>query len=232
MIIFQRTLLALLFSFFTAISNAASQHPEIIAEQLQQKYDSMKSLEFKFHQWTSGEMTGRPRQGSGQAIFLRNNDAGKMRWDYTTPDIQVLLSDGKTFSMYFANLQQMIVSPASVMKQDLTYAFFTGGGNLRRDFEITEADDEYSMPEEKTAGQLQTIKLIPKKPQSQVQDIHLWVTPDNLVRRINIRDYFGTITSLNLSDIIINSLEKKSPAEINEFFHFTPPEGTEIIEQF
>lgn len=75
------------------------------------------------------------------------------------------------------------------------------------------------------------IKLIPKTPQSQVQDIHVWVTPESLIRRIKIRDHFGTITVLNLSDIATDTLTGKSRAEIDALFSFTPPAGTEIIRQ-
>jgi outer membrane lipoprotein carrier protein len=152
-----------------------------------------------------------------------------MRWDYVSPDQQVLISDGVTLSMYFSNLKQLIISPAEQLDADLTYSFFTGKGVLKRDFHIRPAnEDEQSTNED----EFKIIKLIPKTPHSQVQDIHLYVTNASLIRRIKIRDHFGTVTVLNLSDIEVDTVMKgKKPEEIEAIFTFVPPPGTEIIRQ-
>lgn len=209
-------------------AKCVTEDPEVIAQRLQERYDKIVSLSFNFIQNTSGDMAGRPRRGSGKASFVKLDGKNYMRWDYTSPDKQVLISDGETFSMYFAKLQQMIVSPAETLDADLTYAFFTGKGVLKKDFHIRPADEQF---QSENSADVQVIKLIPKTPQSQVQDIHLWVTADSLIRRIHIRDHFGTITVLNFSDIVVNGLIGKSPQELLHFFSFVPPEGTEIIRQ-
>lgn len=205
-----------------------TESPEAIAERLQARYDKIGSLSFNFIQNTSGDMTGRPRRGSGRAAFVKLDDKSYMRWDYTSPDKQVMVSDGELFSMYFAELQQMIVTPAETLDADLTYSFFTGKGLLKRDFDILTADEDFPS---KSGADFKVIKLIPKTAQSQVQDIHLWVTTDSLIRRINIRDHFGTLTVLNFSDIEVDGLIGKDPQELLTFFSFVPPEGTEIIRQ-
>jgi outer membrane lipoprotein carrier protein len=215
-------------TFTTAFAGSDPvEYPEDIAARLQARYDSMQSLNFNFYQDIQGEMTGRPRQGSGRAVFLKNDGKARMRWDYVSPDQQVLISDGVVFSMYFANLKQQIISPAEQLESDLTYSFFSGKGVLKRDFHIRPAnEDEQSTNED----EFKVIKLIPKTPQSQVQDIHLYVTSSSLIRRIKIRDHFGTVTTLNLSDIEVDTAMKgKSPEEINALFTFVPPPGTEII---
>ena len=205
------------------------EYPEDIAARLQLRYDNMQSLSFTFNQDIRGEMTGRPRKGSGQAIFVKNADKARMRWDYVTPDQQVLISDGQVFSMYFSNLKQLIVSPADQLEADLTYSFFTGTGILKRDFHIRPADeDEQSANED----EFKVIKIIPKTQQTQVKDIHLYVNSASLIRRIKIRDHFGTVTVLNLSDIVVDQVTKgKMPQEIEAMFTFVPPPGTEIIRQ-
>ncbi len=205
-----------------------TEYPEDIAQRLQERYDKIASLSFNFIQNTSGDMSGRPRRGSGKAAFVKLDGKNYMRWDYTSPDEQVLTSDGKTFSMYFAKLRQMIVSPADTLDADLTYSFFTGKGLLKRDFHIRPADEEF---QSENGAAFKVIKLIPKTAQSQVQDINLWVTPESLIRRINIRDHFGTVTVLNFTDITVNDLVGKNPKELRSFFSFVPPEGTEIIRQ-
>jgi outer membrane lipoprotein carrier protein len=212
----------------TPDSSGELLYPEEIAARLQARYDAMGSLAFNFYQETQGEMTGRPRRGSGRAVFYKADGIGRMRWDYSSPDLQVLVSDGKFFRMYFAELRQMIVSPAENLDSELTYAFFTGKGSLARDFHIRPADEDFQTGDE---ALFRVIKLIPKVPQAQVQDVHLWVTTDSLIRRFGIRDHFGTLTVLNLSDIEVDSLQHLSEKERSSLFSFTPPPETEIIEQ-
>ena len=211
------------------VCNATQKEsPTDIAKRLQQNYDGINSLSFNFFQQTRGEMTGRPKSGSGKAVFYKGDNKGRMRWDYSNPDRQVLVSDGENFSMYFPTLKQMIITPADTLDTELTYAFFIGRGNLEKDFQILPAKNK-SVAE--GSQDMKTIKLVPRTPQSQVQDITLWVTSDSLIRRMQIQDHFGTITILNFSDIVVNSLEKIDPQKRDAFFKFQPPEGTEIIRQ-
>jgi len=224
-------LLLVLFAGRPAPAQAADNFPDppgTIAARLQARYDAMRSLSFSFVQSTKGQLAGRPREGSGRAIFLKTGTSKRMRWDYDSPERQVLVSDGTTFSMYFENLQQMIVSPAKVIEEDMTYSFFTGSGRLADDFAILGpnkniVDTEYP--------DLQVIQLVPKSTESQVQDIHLWIGADSLIRRIEIRDQFDTQTVLTLSHIEENTLDGKDEQALAALFTFTPPEGTEIIHQ-
>lgn len=213
---------------FTATTDTPVETPVDIAKRLQDNYDRMQSLTFQFYQDTRGETVGRARKGSGKAAFIKDGVKSRMRWDYTNPTRQILLSDGKRFSMYFAELNQMIVSPAETLENDLTYSFFSGKGNLLRDFHIQPADSDFNT---ESGSDFNVLKLIPITPHAQVQDIHIWVTKDSLIRRIKIRDHFGTITVLNLSSILVDGLRDKSAMEMDALFSFTPPEGTEIIEQ-
>lgn len=204
--------------------------PEEIINRLQQKYDSMSSLSFSFKQRSQGQMNGRPKVGSGTAYFHKEEKTSRMRWNYAEPDQQVLISDGDTFSMYFAELQQMIITPADQLDNDLTYSFFSGQAKIRENFHILPPDPEY-IREQEIESQPKALKLVPREPQSQLQSIHLWVSEDSLIRRIELRDHFDTITLINLSNIEVNFLRDKPSANIAALFSFTPPEGTEIIRQ-
>jgi outer membrane lipoprotein carrier protein len=205
----------------------SNEPPEDTATRVQLRIDKIQSLSFNFYQQTRGEMTGRPRKGSGKAIFFKKDGNSRMRWDYSSPDKQVLVSDGAVFSMYFYDLKQMIVTPAENIKNDLTYSVFTGRGNLKNDFHILPPDEETGSNSE----EFQIIKLVPKEPHSQVQDIHVWITESSLIRRMSIRDLFGTITVLNFSDIQVDSLVGTDEKTLQSLFSFIPPKGTEIIEQ-
>ncbi len=223
------TLLSVLFIFSLQASAKIdpSEPPEDTAARVQLKIDGIQSLSFNFYQQTRGEMTGRPRKGSGKAVFFKKNGNSRMRWDYSSPDKQVIVSDGAVFSMYFDDLKQMIVTPAENIENDLTYSFFTGRGNLKNDFHILPPDEKTGT----NTKEFQIIKLIPRQSHSQVQDIHVWITESSLIRRMSIRDLFGTITVLNFSDIQVDSLVETDEKTLQSLFSFNPPEDTEIIEQ-
>ncbi len=215
---------------FAVTANASDiETPYQITERLQQKYESITSLSFHFSQKTESALGGRPQAGSGEAYFLRNNENGKMRWNYFTPDQQVLISDGETFSMYFSTLKQMIIAPASSMESQIAYSFFTGSADITKDFLVFIPDETVAIDDQNDS--FNVIKLVPKEVQSQIKDIHLWVTDKSLIQRMEIRDHFDTLTILNLSNIQINTLDSLPDNEKQALFSFTPPEHTEIIRQ-
>jgi outer membrane lipoprotein carrier protein len=217
----------IIFSLQASAKINTDESPEDTAARTQLRIDEIQSLSFNFYQQTRGELTGRPRKGSGKAVFFKKDGNSRMRWDYSNPDKQVLVSDGSVFSMYFDDLKQMIVTPAENIENDLTYSFFTGRGNLKNDFHILPPDEEAGTNTE----EFKIIKLVPKQPHSQVQDIHVWITEASLIRRMNIRDLFGTITVLNFSDIQVDSLVGADEKTLQSLFSFIPPKDTEIIEQ-
>lgn len=220
----------LLFAF-PCFSPAATPHDETplqVAMRLQQRYDHVSSLVLTFVQDTQGEMIGKPKHIRGIAYFLKSTGNSRMRWEYTELERQVMVSDGKQFSMYLPNLQQMVITSARTMESEPTYSFFSGTGNLIRDFEILSPDEKYSS---KSENGYVPIKLIPKTEQTQVQDIHLWASNDSILHKIVIRDNFGTVTTISFDDIVIDSLMDQSPAQINAIFAFEPPKNTEIIHQ-
>ncbi|PID75714.1 MAG: hypothetical protein CSB23_01755 [Deltaproteobacteria bacterium] len=228
---FTNCLASLFFLLLVQQAPAFAQTPESpqdIARRLQARYDQMQSLSFEFFQDTRGETTGGRRQGSGEAFFVKGADHNRMRWDYSLPNKQVLLSDGIQFIMYFAELNQMIISPAESLEKEMTYSFFSGSAKLKDGFDILPAEADFHT---ESSDNVSVIQLVPLVPHSQVQDIHLWVTDDSLLQRITIRDHFGTLTVLNLSNIVANALENTTPEKLEQLFSFVPPEGVEIIEQ-
>lgn len=197
---------------------AADLTPLAVAQKIQTTYASTKTLHAEFQQTTSSRMSGRDRLGSGSMVLAK---PGLMRWDYREPDSQVFVCDGKQISMYFAKEKQMMVTPAKdYLESDVTYTFFTGTGDIQRDFEVAGPAEE-DLVEPKAAYQL---KLTPKKSHAQIDFIDLWVDRDTfLLNRLKVTDKFGTVTDLVFSKVTTN---QEAPAKL---FSFSPPEGTEII---
>ncbi len=204
--------------------------PEQLAAKLQDSYSAVNSMSFSFSQTTSGPMTGRPKSGKGNGLYARTADKPLMRWNYLTPDPQVVISDGSTISMYFEKLNQMIISEVDEAQTDILFSFFAASEPLDNHFTILppflETDiSEADLPE------MQSLRLEPLDKNSQIKTIHLWIGENSIIRRIELLDHFDTKTTINLSDIAINPLDTKEPQELEKLFSFVPPEGTEIIRQ-
>ena len=203
---------------------AQSKDAVAITQGLQNTYEKAENLVAEFNQITSVKFSGRVQKGSGSMIFLR---PGRLRWDYITPDHQVLISDGKSISMYFEKSNQMIISNArEYLQSDVTYSFFAGTGDILKDFNIAEPDFE------NTSENSYLIKLIPRSTHPNVAYIHAWITDGTyLLEHLQIVDHFDTVTDLYFKNVRINS-DSYEGREINEnLFYFTPPANTEIIKQ-
>jgi outer membrane lipoprotein carrier protein len=203
----------------------ARSDPVNIAKKLQSSYEKAQNLVAEFKQITAMQLSSRIKEGAGTMVFLK---PGHMRWDYMTPERQVLISDGKTISMYFEKSKQMIRTAAKeFIQSDVTYSFFTGTGDILKDFEILEPDLTY-----KKTDDSYLIKLVPVKAHPQVAYMHFWISRDTyLVNRLQIVDHFETVTDLFFSNIKVNAGQYNKNAINDDLFFFMPPADTEVIEQ-
>lgn len=201
-------------------ASGADLSPQEVAQKIQTTYAATKTLRAEFKQTTSSKMSGRERLGAGTMVLAK---PGLMRWDYAEPDQQVFVCDGEKISMYFAKEKQMMVTPAKeYLESDVTYAFFTGKGDIQRDFVVAGPEEEdLAQPQESYE-----LKLTPKQGHPQIDFISLWVDRKSfLMTRLRVTDKFGTVTDLVFAKLTTN---QEVPATA---FHFTPPEGTEIIDK-
>ncbi len=196
--------------------------PLVTAARLQAAYEDTAGLVADFRQHTAMQLNRRSKSGSGTVVFLK---PGHMRWDYLAPDRQILISDGRTITMYFEKAKQMIVTAArEYLQSDVTYAFFTGSGNIIEDFTISAGDGTVG---DSTGTRL--IQLVPKKAHPQISRLYVWVADDtSLIQRIRMIDHFDTVT-----DLFFDNIKRLDSADSidNELFSFVPPPGTEIINQ-
>lgn len=222
-------LLLCLLKVNAALADDKQMSPLEVAERLSERLGQLSSLSFTFTQQTMGQISGRTKQASGHAYFVKDEDTTRMRWNYQAPDRQVIISDGNELVMYFENLNQMIIAPADQLQQDVTYSFFTGAKDIEDKFIVSEGGNI-----EEGAADLpmyEVIRLEPRSTDSQVKDIRLWVKDVKQIQRIEIVDNFETKTIINISNIEENSLTSEGTPSNKELFSFAPPAGTEIIRQ-
>ena len=210
---------------------AAGPVPQIDQDvkKIQDKYRDLVSLAFDFIQNTRSG--GRTRHGAGHAVFYRpgNNRPGVMRWDYTEPDVQIILNDGKKLSIYTQKDNQLIITSAKELQSDITYAFFSGSRNLLDDFSVKPASDRFVY---RLQGvETKSVQLVPRKPHSQIKALHLWYDKNYLIHRLLIEDHFDSITELEFSNIKLNGLPQDSKETLNSLLWLDLPLETEIISQ-
>jgi outer membrane lipoprotein carrier protein len=227
------SILILFFVFWTvtvsqtwASSNAV---PMREFEAIQEAYSDLTSLSFDFKQIIRSN--GRDREGAGSSIFYRPtaDTSGIMRWNYTKPDMQVILNDGKELSIYTRKNNQLVIMSAEKLQSDITYSFFAGQRKLTDDFKLYPADRRYAA--DSVRQKLLVVKLIPKKPHGQIKSLHLWFDNKSMIRKLVMEDHFETITELIFSNIKTNSLSRDSAKTTAALVQLNLPPNTEIIRQ-
>lgn len=234
MIFFHLCLSLLLLLFLCPLNLQAENNQkspsQTLAIELQQHYGTVESLSFSFIQTTSGQMSGRPKTGKGNAFFARTASGPQMRWNYNVPDRQVLISDGQTILMYFEQLNQMIIATTEETQVDVLFSFFTGTQAIAENFFIMDAEPPAGTDDQQSNSGLDTLSLVPQDRNSQISVITIWIDRDRSIRRLELIDHFGTKTVINLLDIKVNQLSLPAD-QLQSLFAFEPPEGTEIIQQ-
>ena len=109
-----------------------------VAGALQRKYDSIKDFTASFTQTYEGGVLRRKASESGTVSVKK---PGKMRWDYTSPEKKLFVSDGQTMFLYFPNEKQVMKNAVPGQDQATSAVLFLmGKGNITRDFNVRWAD--------------------------------------------------------------------------------------------
>lgn len=210
---------------------AASEQQQLVTE-VQTTYQRLHSLQFSFEQLTSTE--GRVREGRGQATFYRtkasgNRGLGIMRWNYEQPTPQVILNNGRELSILTPQDRQLLITAASDLESDITYALFTGAKRLDEEFTISPPDPLFVM---NTPPQdLQGLLLTPRQPHQQIKRVQIWLDKRHILHNLLLEDHFGVLTELRFQDVRLNALPANSAAQEQQLLDLDIPPGTEIIHQ-
>jgi outer membrane lipoprotein carrier protein len=187
-------------------------------KKFESSYHDVRSLSADFVQtYTLG---GRTRTDTGRVIFARG---GLMRWDYDRPTKKLFISDGKEMSLYVPEEHQLTRAPMK-SSQDFRAPFelLLSRFNFRKIFAKVEVDDA-ALPH--GPGD-HVLRAFPKKQFADAyQDVLIALDPQFNLRQLVV-DYPDRSRMYFRFDHI-----KRDPAAPPSLFHFTPPPGTEIIDQ-
>jgi outer membrane lipoprotein carrier protein len=188
-----------------------------LAEALQKKYDAVKDFSADFAHTYEGGVLHKRITERGHLVVKK---PGKMRWDYTSPEAKVFVSDGTKMYSYIPQDKQVIV--ASVPPEDEATTptlFLAGKGNLTRDFTSSLVD----LPEGMPAGS-RALKLVPKPRQQDYDWLVLVIDPGTL-------DIVGLVTvdgQGGKSSFSFTKL-KQNVGLADKDFAFKIPRGVDVV---
>src|SRR5437763_13179289 len=108
-----------------------------LAQSLQHKYDTVRDFSADFVHTYQGGVLHKQITERGHVLIKK---PGKMRWEYTSPEKKLYISDGVRIYSYTPEDKQVIVSAVPRDEQAGALLFLAGKGNLIRDFTTSIGD--------------------------------------------------------------------------------------------
>jgi outer membrane lipoprotein carrier protein len=142
---------------------------------------------------------------------------GKMRWEYTIPDVQTVVSDGRTLWVYRPADNQVMVGKAP--------AYFSGGKGAGFLSDIQQVRKSFTIEVLKAENEAYyRLRLTPRKTSPELADVILSVKKNDFqVDQVITHNAYGDETQITLSDYRFNINPKDT------LFTFTPPEGADVV---
>jgi len=197
---------------------AADQPADELAQAVQRKYDAIKDFSADFVHTYRGGVLNKQLTEKGHMMIKK---PGKMRWDYTSPEEKVFVSDGVKMYSYIPQDKQVIVSSIPPADEATTPTLFLAGkGNLTRDFTASFAEVPPGQPADSVA-----LKLVPKARQRDYDWLTLVVDPTTLaIRGLVTVDAQGGTSRFAFTNL------KENVGIADKAFEFKMPRGVDVVQ--
>lgn len=187
-------------------------------DEFQSSYRDVRTLRADFTQTYQGG--GRTRVESGTVYFARG---GRMRWEYRTPEQKLFLSDGKILMLYIPEENQLTKSPLKSSEDARApFRLLLSRFNLRKVFGQIQFDEGVKpvRPDERV------LLAVPKKKvQADFTDVLIELSDNFDIHRLVIQNPDRSDMEFTFEHIARNISLSAT------IFRFTPPPGTEVIDQ-
>lgn len=181
--------------------------------QLERFTNGLKSLHARFDQQLINADGLVEETSSGQLWIVHPN---RFRWEYGGIFPELVVADGEKIWLYDEMLEQVTIRQQSSLTSDSPLTLLTDLGQLDGQFDVRELGDDSG---------LDLLELRARNPESQFERVLLGLDDDKVIL-MTMEDVFGLRTEIRFKEI------KRNPQLKEELFHFTPPEGVDVIGDF
>lgn len=137
----------------------------------------------------------------------------RFRWDYATPNKEIIVADGKRVWIYDVELQQVTVKLLNGTLAASPAVLLSGSNDVEKSFAIKDLG---------AAEGLQWVGLTPKIQDTDFEMVKMGFK-GNEVSVMELKDALGNLTRITFSHLVLN------PAIPDSLFQFTPPAGADVI---
>jgi outer membrane lipoprotein carrier protein len=216
-----RRVLALLVCVLAMAAPAAAQAPaqslDDVIRGLEGAYGTINDLRAEFSQNAFNKSLNQTIPASGSVMLKKG---GKLRWEYTEPTPQEIVSDGKTLWVYTPTLKQVNVAPAPEALAGPAGSFLVGLGKLREHFGVRFMNP--ASPRDRDGNVV--LDLTPKQPLPTLSRLILSVDPRSWqVRKAVVYDQFENTVTMQFTRMALNTGLPDS------LFTFTAPKGVATV---
>jgi outer membrane lipoprotein carrier protein len=186
---------------------------DAVAQGLQARYQGVQDFSADFVQSYRGGVLKTRSNHKGTVAVKK---PGKMRWIYTSPERQEIVSDGRKTYWYVPEDKQVTVSDVGSGDQGLPAIFLSGKGDIARDFTTSFV--------KAPSADLLALKLVPRREQPEYEYLVVALDPASLqLRELTTRDRQGGESTLTLTNM------KENRRLSDKDFVFTPPRGVNVV---
>lgn len=192
----------------------AGQTPSLgpMLKAVEARYNHAQTLQVLFHEAYTGP--GQARRTESGTLQLRK--PGRMRWNYTSPEGKLFVSDGKFLWLYTPTnhqVEKMKMTESDDMRAPL--AFLLGKLHFDKEFR-----NVHGSP---AAGGTR-ITADPKTDSLPYTKVEFVVGPDSQIRRVQVTGYDQSVLEFDFDQ------EKLNPPLEAKLFQFRMPPGAELVE--
>ena len=188
---------------------------DAIVRKVQERYDSTRDFTADVTQEMTIASLGKTTAAHGTMAFKR---PGKMRWDLSQGEEQVIIADGETLWLYQPSEKQVLKAPFDAAFRATTpISFLTGVGKIAQDFDV-------SLDGGDAKDGVLHLMLVPRRDSASMGKLRLTVARDSgEIRGAEIHDPLGNVSRLRFEHI------KRNVGLSDDQFTFQVPPGVDVI---
>jgi len=196
---------------------AAQASLDDVVRGIEAQYGKMTDLRAEFSQTAFNKSLNQNLSAQG-TVYLKKG--GKLRWEYSQPTPQEIVSDGKKLWVYTPTLNQVNVGEAPEVLAGPAGSFLAGLGKLREHFTV-----RFLNPAQPADGEGNyVLDLTPKQPLPTMNRLILAVdAKDFQLRKAVVHDQFENTVSMKFTKLAVNT---NLP---DKLFTFVAPQGVATV---